>query len=125
MSGRRNKNVPWKENDILEALNYDLDVPCPLQRGLLWFSSPSRLNRKFANDGTKVAKNRETVNMAIEIMFQWPLTECTRHVRAVSVLLCNLPDKDWNREEESKGWGLVGYPVLPPCSVGGDEPSDA
>ena len=27
-------NVLWKENDILEALNYDLDVLCPLQWGL-------------------------------------------------------------------------------------------
>ena len=24
-------DVLWKENDILQALNYDLDVPCPLQ----------------------------------------------------------------------------------------------
>ena len=27
--------------------------------GLLYFSSPSRLNRKFANNGTKIAKYRE------------------------------------------------------------------
>ena len=44
--------------------SYDLDVPFPLQWELLWFSSPSRLNRKFANVGTKIAKYRETVNMA-------------------------------------------------------------
>ena len=43
-------NVLWKENDILEALSYDLDVPCPLQWRLLWFSALSRLNRKFANN---------------------------------------------------------------------------
>ena len=30
-------NVLWKENEILEALNYALDVPCPLQWGLMWF----------------------------------------------------------------------------------------
>ena len=24
-------NVLWKENDMLEALDYDIDVPCPLQ----------------------------------------------------------------------------------------------
>ena len=24
-------NVLWKENDILDALNYDIDVQCPLQ----------------------------------------------------------------------------------------------
>ena len=65
-------NVLWKENEILEALKFDLDVPCLLQWGLLWFSSPSRLNRKFANDGTKIAKYRETVDMAIEITLTEP-----------------------------------------------------
>ena len=32
-------NVVLKENDILEALKYDIDVPCPLQWGLLWFGT--------------------------------------------------------------------------------------
>ena len=43
-------NVTLKENVNLEALNYDVDVPCPLQWGLL----------KFVNDGTKVAKKSKT-----------------------------------------------------------------
>ena len=34
-------NVILKENENLEALNYDLDVLCLIQRGLLWFSSHS------------------------------------------------------------------------------------
>ena len=45
-------NVLWNGNDILEALNYDIDVPCPLQWGLLCFSAPSNPNRKFTNNGT-------------------------------------------------------------------------
>ena len=60
-------NVTLKENDILLALNYDIDVLCPLQWGLLWFSAPSNLNRKFENNGTKVPKFRETVNNASEL----------------------------------------------------------
>ena len=60
-------NVLWKENDILEAFDYDIDAPCQLQRGLLWFSAPSNLNRKFVNNGTKAAKFRDTVNSAIEL----------------------------------------------------------
>ena len=32
-------NVALKGNVILEALHYDIDVPCPLQWGLLWFSA--------------------------------------------------------------------------------------
>ena len=57
----------------LEALNCDLDVPCPLQWRLLWFFSPSRLNQRFTNDdGTNIAKYHEAVNMAIEITFKMP-----------------------------------------------------
>ena len=79
-------NVLWKENDILEALNYDIDVPCPLQWRLLWFSAPSSLDRKFANHGTKIAKFQETVNMAIvRSRLTCPLTEFTLHERAYCV----------------------------------------
>ena len=59
--------VVLKENDILGALNCDIDVPCPLQWRLLWFSAPSSLKRKFVNNGTKAAKFRDTVNGAIEL----------------------------------------------------------
>ena len=56
-----------KENLILEALHYDIDVPCPLHWALLWFSAPTKLNRMFVNNGTRVAKFRDTVNSAIEL----------------------------------------------------------
>ena len=59
--------VIMKENLALEALHYDIEVQCPLQRSLLWFSAPTNLNRKFVNNGTKVAKFRETVSSAIEL----------------------------------------------------------
>ena len=42
---------------------------CPLQWGLLWFSAPTNLNRKFVNNIPKVAKFRETVKCAIELTF--------------------------------------------------------
>ena len=102
----------------MEALNYDIDVPWPLQCGLWWFSSPSRLNRTFANDGTKIAQYLETVNVAVEITFTVPSdglhTPRTCLLRAVSVLPCNSPDKDWNHEKELKGWGLGECPLLLP-----------
>ena len=60
------KTTFWKQ---IMTLMYPA---CPLQWGLQWFSSPSRLKRKFANNGTKVEKYRETVNMAIEITFNVP-----------------------------------------------------
>ena len=49
------------------AFNYDIDVLCSLQWGLLWFSAPTNLNRKFVNHGTKGIKFIETVNNAIEL----------------------------------------------------------
>ena len=122
-------NVLWKENEILEALNYDLDVPCSLQWGLLWFSSPSRLNRKFANDGTKIARYHEAFDMAIEITFTAPFeglhTPRTCLLRTVGVVLYRSPDKDWNDEEEMKGWGLGELLcVLPYDKVSDDDLSD-
>ena len=80
-----------------------------------------------ANDGTNIAKYRETVNMTIEITFNVFFvglhTPRTCSLRAVSVLQCNSPDKDWNHEEEFNGWGLGECPLLP-FSVGDDELSD-
>ena len=71
----------------------------------------------MANDGKKIVRYRETVNMAIEITLKVPLdgvhTPRTGLVRAVSVLLCNSPDKDGNHEEELKGWGVGVCPLLP------------
>ena len=43
-------NVTLKDNEILEALNYEIEVPCPLQCGLLWFSAPTNLNHKFVSN---------------------------------------------------------------------------
>ena len=103
-------NVTLKENEILMALNYDLDVPCVFQWGPLCFSSPSRLNHRFANNGSKIAKYHEADNMAIEATFTMPFeglhTPRTCLLRSVSA-----PDKDWNVEEEMTGWGLGGMSV--------------
>ena len=55
-------NVTSKENVILEALNYDVDVPCPLQWGLLWFSAPRNLNRKFVNWSSKIHRHNQQCN---------------------------------------------------------------
>ena len=60
-------DVTLKENEKLEALNYEIEVPCPLQWGLLWFSAPTNLNQKFMNNGTNIEKFRNIVNHAIEL----------------------------------------------------------
>ena len=61
--------VTLKEKEILVALYYDLDVPCVIQGGLLWFSSPSR------------GKTMKAVNMAIVATFTMLFEDCTRHER--------------------------------------------
>ena len=98
-------DVTLKENEILMAFNYDLDEPCVIQWGLLWFSSPSRLNQRFANNGTQIAKCHEA-----EAKFSMPIeavhTPRTCLLRSVCVVLYRSPDKDWNVEEEMKGWGF-------------------
>ena len=91
--------VLLKENDILEALNYDIDVPCTLQWRLLWFSAPSNLNGEFVNNGTKVAKSRETVNNSIELTFSITFdgvhTPRACLLRSVGILLSYAPDRHW------------------------------
>ena len=106
-------NVTSKENVIMEALNYDIDVPCPLQWGLVWFSAPTNLNRKFVNNGTTVEKIRDTVRSAIELTCNIALggaltPKGVLFLRAVSILSCHAHDEDWNLEEEMQGWGVGG-----------------
>ena len=99
-----------KENLILEALHCGIDVPCPLQWALFWFSAPTSLNHKFVNNGTKVAKFRDTVNSAIElkcnIAFDGAHTPRACFLRAVTIFLCYAPDRDWNLDEEMQGWAV-------------------
>ena len=46
--------VSMEEYGMLVALNYEIDVPCAVQWGLLWFSSPSRRNQRFADHDANV-----------------------------------------------------------------------
>ena len=65
------------------------------------------------------------IDFTLNAPFDGVHTPWTCLLRAISVLLCDKPDKDWNHEEELKGWGLGECPLLPPCSVDNDELSDA
>ena len=75
--------------------------------GLLWFSEPTNLNRKFVHNGTKVVKFRDTVNSAIEltcnIAFDGVHTPKACFLRAVTIFLCFAHDKDRNLEEAMQG----------------------
>ena len=50
------------ESEILVALNCEIEVPCVVQWGLLWFSSTTSLNRRFSDSGTQVDKYNAVIN---------------------------------------------------------------
>ena len=61
--------IIMQENGILVALKYEIDVPCVVRCGLLWFSSLSRLNQRFEGNGTTIAKYHELIDLAIVASF--------------------------------------------------------
>ena len=103
--------VTMKENLILDTLHHDIEVPCPLQLALLRFSAPTNLNHKFMNNGTKVAKFRDTVISAVEltsnIAFDGCHTPRACFVRAVTIFLCDAPGLEVARRRNAmQGWGV-------------------
>ena len=98
-------NVTLKEKEILEALDYEIDVPCPLQWGLLWFSAPINLNHKFTNNGINIEKFRTIV---IELSVTLSLTGLTPQEHCLygqRRCCCAVPTiRDWEVKEEMQGW---------------------
>ena len=92
--------VTVRENLILEALHYDIEVPCPLKWSLFWFSAPTNLNRR----------SRDTVRSAIELTCNIAVdgahTPRESFLRAVTILLSCAPDRDWDLKEEMQAWGV-------------------
>ena len=85
-----------QENEDLVALNYEIDVPCVVQWGLLW--SPSRLNQRFTDNGTIFAIYHGVINLAIMATFTASFggynTPRTCMPRSVAAVLDRAPDKD-------------------------------
>ena len=107
-----------QEHTILEALNYDTDVPCVVQWRMLWYSAPSSFNHDLLND-VLLAKHNKAINMAIEAPFSFPLWR--RHTRRSSffeaqrlTMMHCLQGCMWRPEREMKGWDLGGRPDLLP-----------
>ena len=98
--------VTMKEIFNLKALHFNIDVPCPLQWALLWFSAPTNLNRKFVNNGTRVAKFRDTASSAIELTCNIDFDGAhTPRACFLRIFLC-APDRDCKLEEEMQGWSV-------------------
>ena len=54
------------EEKVLRELDYELDVPCVVQRGFLWFTAPARLTVKLECHDARIIKYHEVANLAIE-----------------------------------------------------------
>ena len=74
--------ISMQEEEILEGLDFGIDVPCVVQWGMLWFSAPSRQNQRFEGNGAKCATKHEVTNLALAATFAAPLMGSTRQERA-------------------------------------------
>ena len=105
-----------QEARTLEALNYDLDVPCVVQWAVLWFAAPSSLNNELINAGLQRRIYYEVIHTALHLAIAYPLKgEHTPRVcllRAVRHVLSGMPDNIWHLKRELKGWELGGEPDL-------------
>ena len=48
--------IVLQEANVLEALQYDLEIHCVVQWRMLWFSAPTSLNDDLLNDGELLGK---------------------------------------------------------------------
>ena len=55
-----------QEAKVLEALQYDFEIPCIVQWEMLWFSAPTSLNNDLLNDGEILGNYYEAVNLAFQ-----------------------------------------------------------
>ena len=107
MNGSQRQRSPRKKTSF--CMHFTTTSKCrAFSKGLCsGFSAPTNLNRKFVNNRTRVAKFRDTVSNAIEltcnIAFDGAHTPRGCFLRAVTILLCHAPDKDWKLEEEMHG----------------------
>ena len=105
-----------QEAKTLEALNYDLDVPCVVQWAVLWFAAPSSLNKELINAGLQRKLYYEVLHTALYLAISYPfIGEHTPRVfllRSAVHVLSDMPDNIWHLKREMKGWELGEEPDL-------------
>ena len=57
-------NSQHVEEVLSMELDYEIGIPCVVQRSMLWFSAPTRLNCALGRQDRKFVKYHEVVNMA-------------------------------------------------------------
>ena len=107
--------ISCQETKVLEVLDYDIEVPCVVQWSMLWFSSPTRLNRRFLNSGAIIAKYNEVIDLAVvatfTLFFGHTHTPRIFFLRSVRSVLCRSLVRDWDVNKEIRGWVLGEWPV--------------
>ena len=85
---------------------------------MLWFSAPTRLNQTLDNQGIKIAKYHEAVNMAIAYAISKPFggAHTTRScmLTTVAAVLHKTPSRTWDMNKQMKGWEMEGRLELLP-----------
>ena len=65
-----------QENTLLEAWNYDIDVPCIVQcRMMLWYSAPTSLDNHMLNDDAILVTYNKVISMAVETSSMFPFMQ--------------------------------------------------
>ena len=66
------QTISLQEAKVLEALQYDLGIPCMVQWCMSWFSAPTSLNNELLNNGVILEKYNEAVDLAFQSAFALP-----------------------------------------------------
>ena len=115
------QTISCQEAKVLEASDFDIEVPCVVQWSTLWFSSPTNLNWRFLDGGTIIENYNEVINLAVVATFSLAFREmltpriCFFFFEIRCVLYCA-------DHREMRRWGLAEWPVLLPYD--GDSEDD-
>ena len=89
-------------------LDYKIGIPCVVQWCMSWLSPPTRLNRTLENQGIKIAKYHEAVNMAIAHAISRPCggahTPRSCMLTTVAGFVYKTPLRSWDMNKELGGW---------------------
>ena len=99
-----------QETYILEALNHDTDIPCFVQRRMLWFFAPTSLNNDLLNDGVILEHVMKQPTWLSKVPFFCTQEDEYGKSLFPEVNMCNVGNYDngcCNPEAEMNGWDLT------------------
>ena len=105
------QTISLQEAKVLEALRYDLEIPCIVQWRMLWLSAPTSLNNDLLNDG-KVEQSTWRSRMFLGHLYFGINTPRIFFLKAMRKVVEDVPERIWNLEKEMAGWKLGDRPDL-------------